>query len=134
MRARNSKPALSIADDQGATAVEFAIVAPVVIMLIVGIPTVSLMMFAMGSLHFAVEDAARCASARPTQCADSATTISYAQSRYSGVLATPVFTAVPAACGNQVTGTVTITFDVGMYRRPVTLSATSCFAKFPDAA
>jgi Flp pilus assembly protein TadG len=134
MRARNFKPSLSIADDQGATAVEFAIVAPVVIMLIVGIPTVSLMLFAMGSLHFAVEDAARCASARPSQCADSAAIISYAQSRYSGVLATPVFTAATAACGNQVTGTVTITFDVGMYRRPVALSATSCFAPFPPAA
>jgi Flp pilus assembly protein TadG len=137
MRARNSKPALSLADDQGATAVEFAIVAPVVIMLIVGIPSLSLMLFAMGSLHFAVEDAARCASARPSQCADSAAIISYAQSRYSGVLATPVFTfvpAVPTSCGNQVTGTVTITFDVGMYRRPVALSATSCFAPFSDAA
>jgi Flp pilus assembly protein TadG len=134
MSARSLETALSLADDQGTTAVEFAIVAPVVIMLIVGIPTVSLMLFAMGSLHFAVEDAARCASARPTQCADSATTISYAQSRYSGVLATPVFTATSDACGNKVTGTVTITFDVGMYRRPVALSATSCFAPFSDAA
>jgi len=134
MSARSLQTALSLADDQGTTAVEFAIVAPVVIMLIVGIPTVSLMLFAMGSLHFAVEDAARCASARPSQCTDSAAIVTYAQSRYSGVLATPVFTHTSAACGNKVSGTVTITFDVGMYRRPVALSATSCFAPFSDAA
>jgi Flp pilus assembly protein TadG len=134
MSARSLQTALSLADDQGTTAVEFAIVAPVVIMLIVGIPTLSLMLFAMGSLHFAVEDAARCASARPSQCTDSAAIVTYAQSRYSGVLATPVFTHTSAACGNKVSGTVTITFDVGMYRQPVALSATSCFAPFSDAA
>ena len=96
-------------------------------MLLVGIPSLALMLFAIGSMHFAVEDAARCASARPTQCSNQAAIITYAQSRYSGVLATPVFSYTQAACGNKVTATVTFTFDVGMYKQSVPLSATSCF-------
>ena len=116
-----------LTDDRGATAVEFAIIAPAVVMLLVGIMSLSLILFAIGSMHFAVEDAARCASARPTVCSSAATTVAYAQSRYSGALATPVFTYATPACGFQVSASVTYTFDVGMYRQAVPLSATSCF-------
>jgi len=42
-------------------------------------------------------------------------------------LISPVFTYAAAACGNQVSATVTYTFDVGMYKQSVPLSATSCF-------
>jgi Flp pilus assembly protein TadG len=114
-------------DDRGTAAVEFAIIAPAVVMLLVGIMSLSLMLFAIGSMHFAVEDAARCASVRQTVCSSAATTVAYAQSRYSGVLATPVFTYATPACGFQVSASVTYTFDVGMYRQSVPLSATSCF-------
>ena len=116
-----------LTDDRGTTAIEFAIIAPLVIMLSVGIMSLSLMLFAIGSMYFAVEDAARCASARPTVCSSAATTVAYAQSRYSGVLATPVFTYATAACGYQVSASVTYTFDVGTYQQSVPLSATSCF-------
>ena len=114
-------------DARGTTAVEFAIIAPVVIMLLVGITSISLMLFALGSMHFAVEDAARCASARPTQCSNPSAVIAYAQSRYAGALASPVFTYTAAPCGNQVKATVTFTFDAGMYRQSVPLAATACF-------
>jgi Flp pilus assembly protein TadG len=114
-------------DDSGTTAVEFAIIAPLIAMLLVGIPSLALMLFAIGSMHFAVEDAARCASTNTTLCGTSAAIITYAQSRYSGVLATPVFTYAAATCGNQVTATVTFNFDVGMYKQSVPLSATSCY-------
>ena len=116
-----------LTDDRGTTAVEFAIIAPAMVMLLVGIMSLSLILFAIGSMHFAVEDAARCASARPTVCSSAATTVAYAQSRYSGALATPVFTYATPACGFQVSASVTYTFDVGMYRQAVPLSATSCF-------
>jgi hypothetical protein len=96
-------------------------------MLLVGIISLSLMLLAIGSMHFAVEDAARCASSRPTVCSSAATTVAYAQSRYSGALATPVFTYATAACGYQVSASVTYTFDVGIYRQSVPLSATGCF-------
>jgi Flp pilus assembly protein TadG len=114
-------------EDRGTTAVEFAIVAPMIVMLLVGITSLSLMLFAIGSMHFAVEDASRCASARPTQCSSPSAIVAYAQSRYSGALASPVFTFTAAPCGNKVDGTVTFNFDVGMYQQSVPLSATSCF-------
>ena len=113
--------------DRGTTAVEFAIIAPVVLMLLVGIMSLSLMLFSIGNMHFAVEDAARCASARPTVCSSPAAIVAYANTRYSGALISPVFTYTAAPCGNQVSVSVTYTFDVGMYRQSVPLSATSCF-------
>ena len=47
------------ADDGGSTAVEFAIIAPVIVLILVGIVNLSLMLFSIGGMHFAVEDAAR---------------------------------------------------------------------------
>lgn len=114
-------------DDRGATAVEFALVAPAAIMLLVGIVSLSLMMLSVGSMHYAVEAAARCASAMPTVCSSSSATVAYANSRYSGALIAPVFTHVAAACGNQVNAVATFTLDVGMFRQSVPVSATSCF-------
>jgi Flp pilus assembly protein TadG len=116
-----------LADDRGTTAIEFAILTPLMVMLLVGIASLSLMLFALGSMHYAVEDAARCASARPMQCNSPSAIIAYAQSRYAGTLASPVFTYTAASCGNQVTATVTFTFDAGMYRQSVPLAAIACF-------
>jgi len=114
-------------DERGATAVEFALVAPAAVMLLVGAINLSLMLLSIGSMHFAVEAAARCASVVPTVCSDSITVVAYANSRYAGALITPVFTYVSAACGNQVNGSITYTLDVGLFQRSVSLSATSCF-------
>lgn len=115
------------ADDRGATAVEFALVAPAAIMLLVGIMSLSLMLLSIGNMHFAVEAAARCASAIPTVCSSSTTIVAYANSRYAGALISPVFTYASAACGNKVSATITFTFDVGTFKQSVPLSATSCF-------
>jgi len=114
-------------DDRGAAAVEFALVAPCVVMLLVGIMSLSLMMLSIGSMHFAAEAAARCASAMPTVCNSQATIVAYANSSYLGAVVTPTFTYTVAACGNQVSATATYTLDVGMFQRSIPLSATSCF-------
>jgi Flp pilus assembly protein TadG len=114
-------------DDRGATAVEFALVAPAAIMLLVGIMSLSLLLLSIGNMHFAVEAAARCASTTPTVCSNSATIVAYANSRYAGALVAPVFTYAAAACGNRVSATVTYILDVGMFKQSVPLSATSCF-------
>ena len=114
-------------DDRGAAAVEFALVAPCVVMLLVGIMSLSLMMLSIGSMHSAAEAAARCASAMPTVCSSQATIVAYANSSYLGAVITPTFTYTVAACGNQVSATATYTLDVGMFQRSIPLSATSCF-------
>ena len=113
-------------DRQGTTAVEFAIVAPVFIALLLGTLGVCFSLFLVGSMHFAVEDGARCASVKTTICADDATTIAYTQSRYFGP-ASPTFTYTAAACGNSVTGTINYSMDVGLKTFVIPISATACF-------
>jgi len=114
-------------DERGAAAVEFALVAPAAIMLLAGIVSLSIMLLSVGSMHYAVEAAARCASAMPTVCNSSSATVAYANTRYGGALITPVFTHVTAACGNRVSAVASFTLDIGMFRQSVPLSATSCF-------
>jgi Flp pilus assembly protein TadG len=115
-------------DQQGTTAVEFGIVAPVFIALLVGTIGLCVALFLIGSLHFAVEDGARCASIKTTICVDGPTTVAYTQSRYlgpSGV--TPTFTYAAAACGNSVSASITYSVNVLFKTLVIPISATACF-------
>jgi hypothetical protein len=108
----------------GTTAVEFAMVLPPFLMLLLGIMYGSLAIYTAASLHYAVEGAARCYSFMPA-CAGSATTTqSYAKSLYLGP-GSPTFTA---STGHQVNATLKNVVP-GTYVAPlnVTLSATACF-------
>ena len=115
-------------DQQGTTAVEFGIIAPVFIALLVGTMGLCVALFLIGSLHFAVEDGARCASVKTTICSDGPTTVAYTQSRYlgpSGV--TPNFTYAAAACGNSVSASITYSVNVLFKTLVIPISATACF-------
>jgi Flp pilus assembly protein TadG len=114
-------------DQQGTTAVEFAIVAPVFIALLIGTIALSIGLFLIGSLHFAVEDGARCASVKTTICSDAATTVAYTQSRYYGPDVSPTFTYATAACGNSVSASINYSMNVGFRTFVVPISATACF-------
>jgi len=114
-------------DRQGTTAVEFAIVAPVLFALLIGTLGLCVALFLIGSLHFAVEDGARCASVKTTICSDAASTVAYTQTRYFGPNVSPNFAYAAAACGNSVTGTISYSMDVGFRRFVIPISATACF-------
>jgi Flp pilus assembly protein TadG len=114
-------------DQQGTTAVEFAIIAPVFIAMLVGTMTLSIGLFLIGSLHFAVEDGARCASVKTTICSDAATTVAYTQSRYFGPAVSPTFTYAAAACGNSVSASISYSMNVGFRTFIIPISATACF-------
>jgi Flp pilus assembly pilin Flp len=114
-------------NEDGTTAVEFAIIAPVFILLVLGTIGLCFAFFLVGSLHFAVEDGARCASVKTTICSDSATTVAYTQNRYLGPSVSPTFTYAAAACGNSVTGSVTYSMDIGFRTLTIPISATACF-------
>jgi Flp pilus assembly protein TadG len=114
-------------DQQGTTAVEFAIIAPVFISLLIGTMALCLALFLVGSLHFAVEDGARCASVKTTICTDATSTIAYTQSRYMGPNVSPTFTYAAAACGNSVTASISYSMDVGFKTFVIPISATACF-------
>ena len=115
-------------DQQGTTAVEFGIIAPVLIALLVGTMALCVALFLIGSLHFAVEDGARCASVKTTICSDAATTIAYTQSRYFGPGGvSPTFTYAAAACGNSVSASITYSVNVLFKTLVIPISATACF-------
>jgi Flp pilus assembly pilin Flp len=114
-------------DQQGTTAVEFAIIAPVLIALLVGTLALCVGLFLIGSLHFAVEDGARCASVKTTICSDATTTVAYTQSRYFGPNVSPTFTYAAAACGNSVSASISYSMNVGFRTFVIPISATACF-------
>jgi Flp pilus assembly protein TadG len=118
-------------DQQGTTAVEFAIVAPVFIALLLGTLALCVALFLIGSLHFAVEDGARCASVKTTICSDGPTTVAYTQSHYFGPSLSPnPFTYTPATptnnC-NRVTASISYSMNVGFRTYTIPISATACF-------
>lgn len=113
-------------DHGGSTAVEFAIVVPLFIALIVGIIHSALLVFTIASLNYATERAARCASVSVTRCPDAASTGSFAEASYQA-MGMPVFTLATDACGKSVTGTVTYDFNVVIYHTSIPLTSTACF-------
>lgn len=120
-------------DRRGVAAIEFALLAPAFLMLLVGTMTMSILFFTASSLHFATEAAARCASVKTTVCKDAATTAAFASANYFGSTRSPVFACTGrqcggiASCGNKVTGTVTVTLDVGIASYSTPLRADACY-------
>jgi Flp pilus assembly protein TadG len=113
-------------EQRGTTAVEFAIVSPVFIAMILGLLALCVCLFLVGSLHYSVEEAARCASVRTTVCKDASTTIAYAQSRYYGP-SSPAFSYTTAACGNSVTASINYVAQLGLTQVTVPVTAAACF-------
>ena len=117
-------------DERGTTAVEFAIIAPVFISFVVGILYICMGLFLVGSLHYAVEEGARCASVRNSStqsCKDATGIINYTKSRYFGPSSSPIFTYAAAACGNSVSASITYDMNFVLTKVSVPLSATACF-------
>jgi Flp pilus assembly protein TadG len=112
----------------GSTTVEFALVAPIMIMFVVGGLYLSMMGFTAASLRYAAEAGARCRSVNTTVCTDAATTQTFAATQFIKTTSSaPSFVATTELCGNQVVGTVTFNFSSGMSKLNVPFSATACF-------
>ena len=112
----------------GATAVEFALILPSVLMLVLGTVFGGLLVYTATSLHYAVEGAARCAAVMATTCPSTSSTQQYAASLYKGPASPqPTFTASAQACGSQVTGSLTYVLNVAYHKWTIPLSATACF-------
>jgi Flp pilus assembly protein TadG len=107
-------------DERGATAIEFAVIAPVFLALLLGIFHLSLLGFTIASLHYAVEKGARC-RAISGNCPDIAT-------YYHAPKPAPVFTYdATAVCGTSVSAAVTYEMNVVLYQASIPLSASACF-------
>ena len=109
-------------------AAEFALILPVLIFMSVGSIGFMMMMSSVSALHFAVEDAARCAAVNKTLCTGAASTQTYAASRYKGPAITGLtFTSTNVACGQKLVGSGTMVFSTGLGSVSTAISATACY-------
>ena len=113
-------------DERGTTAVEFAIVGPVFIVLVIGTLYMCIALFTVGSLHYAVEEGARCASVKTTVCTDASTTLAYTNNHYFGT-GVPSFTYAAATCGQSVSASLNYTMDLGLSKINIPITAAACF-------
>lgn len=110
----------------GSTIVEFALVLPVFIMMLVGGFYLAMIALTAASVQYAAQDAARCASINTGVCTNTTTTATYATKHFIGV-GTPSFTVSTASCGNRVNGSVNYVLNTGLRKITVPLSATACY-------
>ena len=115
-------------DQRAATAVEFAIVVGPLILLLVGIMECGRALWLLNALHYASEEAARCASNNPAVCGTPREIQSFAASRSGADYNVEVFTVTSAACGNLVTASYPMNLMIPFGSYSVTLQAQCCFA------
>ena len=116
--------------ERGASAVELGLCLAVFLGLIFGVINIARVLWIVGSLHFAAESGARCASANTTTCSSASAIQSYALNQYHGesLGSTNPFTYSATGCGNTVSASYTYSLVIppfGTYSLP--LSAKACF-------
>ena len=140
MRKQSSGASTAIArfarNENGSNAVEFALVVPLLCTMFFGIFEFGRALWVQGTLDYAVEQAARCASINTTTCSSPGTTETYA-SQQTTPLNIPVadFTASTPTCGNQVTasyqfnfiGTFALIGGNAIFPSSLTLTSSSCY-------
>ena len=113
--------------DQGATAVEFALVMPAFLALVLGGLSVCVVLYSTVNLQDAVEQGARCYSVNSGTCSSPSTAQTYARAFYHRRVGAPTFTASTPACGHQVAATVTLQIAAVLTNVSVPLTASACF-------
>jgi len=117
-------------DTRGAAALEFGILLPVFIPLVLGIMQFGQLFWTQTALQHAVDMAARCATVDAATCGSTSSTQTYAATQAYGLtFPNGTFVATAAACGNQVTATYTFPFMGAAWfsAASVNLSAQSCY-------
>ena len=111
----------------GNVAIEYALALPALVTLVVGGLCLANLAFAVSSLPYAVEDAARCAAVKTTVCSSPSTTVTYAQGRYMGPQIAPQFTYSASGCGHTVQASGSYPIILAAATVNVPISAVSCY-------
>jgi len=115
-------------DDSGASALEFALTAPVFFLFLFGIIEFGLLFWTQLGLQHGTEMAARCASVNPTLCPGSSAIATYAAQQAFGLtLPSQTFSYATSACGNQVSASYLFQFPEVLNLSPLSLTAQACF-------
>ena len=116
------------ADTNGASAVEFALVVPVVLLMLFGAIGGGVLAYATVSLQRATEVAARCMSMDRSDLCTSANIATFGTASYSGPhLDALTFASNKVACGYRITGTGTFSTVPGLDFLSVNLTANACY-------
>ena len=123
-----SRLRLSVSES-GVTAIDFAIIITAFISMMFGIINIGLILWDLGSMQYAVEAAARCASVDATNCGSASAIQTFALTQYYGEsLASNPFTYAATGCGHTVTASYTYSLNLPLVTTySVPLSATACF-------
>jgi Flp pilus assembly protein TadG len=113
----------------GASAVEFALTAPIFFLIIFGIIEGGLLVWTQLGLQHGAELAARCAGVNKTLCGTSSAIQNYAAQQSYGLNPSPsTFSVSAAACGQLVTASYTFRFITTYWNTPnLALTAQACF-------
>jgi Flp pilus assembly protein TadG len=116
---------------RGATAVEFAIIAPLYIALLFGLVEGGMALSAQLALEHAVVNAARCSALNTTTCGTAAETQTYAAGEALGQsVPTTAFTVTSPACGANVAASYVYNLPTLVFgTASMTLTATACYPK-----
>ncbi|WP_236843045.1 TadE/TadG family type IV pilus assembly protein [Bradyrhizobium icense] len=115
-------------DNRGASALEFALTAPVFFLFIFGVIELGLLLWTQIGLQHGAEMAARCATVDSTLCSNPGAITSYATQQTFGLtLPSQTFTYSTPACGNQVSASYAFQFPAILKLSPLTLTAQACF-------
>jgi len=113
--------------EQGNIAVEFGLLAPVLLLFLFGIVEGGRMLWTVNALHYSVQEAARCASINTTACGTASQIQTFAAGRSGAVFADTVFTATVTGCGNRVSASYTMPLNIPFMSHSISLTAQSCY-------
>jgi Flp pilus assembly pilin Flp len=118
-------------DARGATAVEFALTAPVLFVILLALCEFGLLAWTQLGLQHGAEMAARCATFNPSACGNAAAIQNHAvQNAFGLSIPASTFSVTTPACGNQISATYSFQFITGYFGvSAMTLNAQSCFPK-----
>ncbi|MDE2362550.1 MAG: pilus assembly protein [Hyphomicrobiales bacterium] len=116
--------------ESGVSAVEFALVSPLLLLVLMGVAQVSMWVWTNFALQHGAEAAARCASITPATCGTTAAIQQYAAAQSYGLnVAASSFTVdTAAACGVSVSAKVQM-FESISWMGTFTSTALACFPK-----
>lgn len=117
--------------NDGAVTIEYALILPVLLVMVLGIIDVGRLLWTQTTLERAVEAASRCAAINTTLCGTTAKIQNYAVTQAYGLtVTTSVFTVSTPVCGVTVQASFPFRLIVPwLARTSLTLTATSCYPR-----
>ena len=111
----------------GSVAVDFAMLAAPLFILVFGTMEVGRMLWYQNALNYSVDEAARCASIDVNNCNTSDQVKHYAADRSGAGFSSAVFSTSTQPCGNLLTATYPLSLNIPLLPISVTLTARSCY-------